>query len=325
MEGPRRARLPDGRRWHFHHGPIDLVIEAFGEPGETRIACDQAWECFDSLLHGIVDELRILREAVRDRPPEVQGTVPGRMLAAVWPHRGCFVTPMAAVAGAVADEVLEAMVAGRRLERAYVNNGGDIAIYLAPEQKFDTGIVTHPIATCVDGAVTITADMPVRGIATSGRSGRSLSFGIADSVTVLACDAAAADVAATLIGNAIDIDCPGIERLPAVELDPDSDLGDRLVTTGVGQLDAGSVATALEHGVQRAEGMRLSGLIESALLSLSGQLRSVSSLFPEDDWVSHRATEARRTAKDVILRGSWRPSHLAGGSFGPWKTDPASG
>ncbi len=278
MEGPSRARLPDGRRRHFQHGPIDLVLEAFGESRETQFAYEQAWDRFCDLLGDLVEEIQTLRTPVRDRLPEVRGTTAGRMLAAIWPHRRVFVTPMAAVAGAVADEVLEAMVAGRRLERAYVNNGGDIAIYLAPDQKLDTGIVTSAIAPSVDGAVTIAADMAVRGIATSGRSGRSFSLGVADAVTVLARDAAAADVAATLIGNAIDVDHPGVERVPAVDLDPDSDLGDRLVTVRVGPLDEGSVAVALGRGVRRAEEMRRSRLIEAALLSLSGQVRCVSAL-----------------------------------------------
>ncbi len=37
---------------------------------------------------------------------------------------------MAAVAGAVADHILAAMIAGRRLAKAYVNDGGDIALHL---------------------------------------------------------------------------------------------------------------------------------------------------------------------------------------------------
>ncbi len=276
MEGPLRARLPDGRRRHFQHGPIDLVLEAFGESVEAEFAYEQAWDRFEDLLDGLVEEIQTLRMPLGDSLPEVGGTTAARMVAAVWPHRSVFVTPMAAVAGAVADEAMEAMVAGRRLERAYVNDGGDIAIYLAPDQKFDTGIVTAAVAASVDGAVTITTDMPVRGIATSGRSGRSLSLGVADAVTVLARDAAAADVGATLIGNAIHVDHPGVERVPAVDLDPDSDLGDLLVTVRVGPLDASSVAVALERGVRRAEEMRMSGLIEAALLSLAGQVRSVS-------------------------------------------------
>jgi hypothetical protein len=182
---------------------------------------------------------------------------------------------MAAVAGAVADEVLEALVADRSLERAYVNNGGDIALFLSPGQRFETGLVTQPSSPTLDGAMTITSDMPIRGIATSGRGGRSLSLGIADSVTVLAKNAAAADVAATLIGNAVNVEHPAIDRVPARELDPDSDLGDRLVTVSVGAVGESELEEALDRGTERAEAMRLSGRIEAARLSLSGQRREV--------------------------------------------------
>jgi hypothetical protein len=41
MSGARSARLPDGRL-HLQHGPIDLVIEAFGAPDEVVRAYDQA-------------------------------------------------------------------------------------------------------------------------------------------------------------------------------------------------------------------------------------------------------------------------------------------
>ena len=90
----------------------------------------------------------------------------------------------------------------------------------------------------INGRVRLDAASGVGGIATSGARGRSFSLGIADSVTVLARDAATADVAATLIANAVNIDSPAIRRRPARELDPDSDLRDLPVTVSVGALDA---------------------------------------------------------------------------------------
>ncbi len=275
MQGPQRAKLRDGRRWHYQHGPIDLILEAFGEAKEVEAGHAQAWQCFETILPSLVEELPILRRQVEEQPPQVEEPTAKRMVAAVSPHRHVFVTPMAAVAGAVADEVLEALVANRNIERAYVNNGGDIALFLSPGQRFETGLVTQPLSPTLDGAVTITSDMPIRGIATSGRGGRSLSLGIADSVTVLAENAAAADVAATLIGNALNVEHPAIDRVPAVEPDPDSDLGDRLVTVAVGALGDGEIEEALGRGAERAEAMRLSGMIEAARLSFAGRRREV--------------------------------------------------
>src|SRR5581483_1286942 len=106
------------------------------------------------------------------------------------------------------------------------------------------------------------------GIATSGCHGRSFSLGIADSVTILARDAATADVAATLVGNAVNIEAPGIVRRPARDLDPDSDLGGRLVTVEVPPLMPAQIDTALAAGRARAVDYRRRGLIAAAAITL---------------------------------------------------------
>jgi ApbE superfamily uncharacterized protein (UPF0280 family) len=183
---------------------------------------------------------------------------------------------MAAVAGAVADHVLAAMLARRDLAKAYVNDGGDIAFHLSSGEKLTCGMVGNLRAPALDGTVTLTADMPVRGIATSGAAtkgsgGRSFSLGIADAVTVLADNAAAADAAATMIANAVDL--PGhraIRRVPASEIDPDSDLGDRPVTLQVGRLFESDIRAALQAGMAKAETLRQAGLIYGAVLLLRG-------------------------------------------------------
>ena len=215
----------------------------------------------------------MLRRPIDGADSALKGPVARRMHEVCRPHASIFVTPMAAVAGAVADAVLAAMVAGRRLERAYVNDGGDIALYLAPGQSFTAGIVTLGESPALDGVSRIAAESPVRGVATSGWRGRSFSLGIADSVTVLAESAAEADVAATLIANAVDIDDPAVLRLPASELSPDSELGSRPVTVDVGPLSPLQVERALEAGTGVARDMVARGLIVQALLSLQGHTR----------------------------------------------------
>ncbi|MDP6121869.1 MAG: UPF0280 family protein [Rhodospirillales bacterium] len=272
---PVRAVLGDGRRRHFQHGPIDLVIEAFGSSGEVACAYEQAWTRFQSILGELAGELPRLRAPVTDAGAALSGTVARRMVRAAAPHRSVFVTPMAAVAGAVADEVLVALVAGRALGKAYVNNGGDIALFLAPGATFRTGIVTLGAVPSLDGLTEIGAESDVRGLATSGWRGRSLSLGIADSVTALAASAAQADAAATLIANAVDAADPSIRRQPASSLDPDNDLGERLVTVEVGRLAPSMVDHALGRGAEVAEAMRTAGLIAGALLSLGDKSRSV--------------------------------------------------
>ncbi len=262
------ARFPDGRL-HLQHGPIDLIIEAFGAREEVEAAYQQAIDRFGDILPTLVRELPTLRQPVGDAYPLLQGPVARRMAEAVWPHRAVFITPMAAVAGAVADEMLQAMLVGRTLDKAYVNDGGDIAIHLSPGHSLRAGI----FAEALDGAVTLTHDRPVRGIATSGRGGRSFSLGIADAATVLARTAAAADAAATLIANAVNIDHPAVERQPACELDPGSDLGDRPVTVAVGDLPRDAIDEALDRGLVEARRLRSLGLVEGAALSLRGHWR----------------------------------------------------
>jgi uncharacterized protein len=274
------ARLLPGGRLHLQHGPIDLVIEAFGEKDEVTLAYRQAWLRFQDILATLVDELPLLRRAVDDGHPGVDGPVARRMVTACRPHAGVFMTPMAAVAGAVADEILAALLIGRSLAKAYVNNGGDIALHLAPGESLAAGVVGNADCPSLDGVATITAAMPVRGIATSGWRGRSFSLGIADAATVLAGDAAAADAAATLVANAIDLDHPAIERRRARDLDETSDLGEHLVTTAVGRLLPEEAARALGGGVTCAEAMRRAGLIHGAVLVLQRQIRVVGDVAP---------------------------------------------
>lgn len=273
MSGPQIAMLPDGRRLHFNHGPIDLVIEAFGTPDEVAAACRQAAMRFPDILPTLVDELAMLRAPVAAPRWRPQGPVAQRMVAACWPHRRVFVTPMAAVAGSVADEMLAALCAGRALDKAYVNNGGDIAFHLSPGASLTAGLVADYRLPRIDATCALRFEQPARGIATSGWQGRSFSLGVADSVTVLADDAATADVAATLVANAVDVGHPAVKRVKARDIDPDSDLGDRLVTADVGALDDGSISAALDAGLAAADAMARGGLIRAAVLVLQGRFR----------------------------------------------------
>ena len=267
MNGPVASILPDRQRLHLQHGPIDLVIGADGDDRKRAFAAAQAR--FETILQELVDELPLLRNVPGSDVP--QGDVARRMYRAVLPHsRTEFATTMAAVAGAVADEVLAAMCGNADLDRAYVNNGGDIAIYLSPGNAFRLAIAGLDHRDL--GRIQVNSDDNIRGIATSGRGGRSLSMGIADSVTVLAATGAAADVAATLIANAVDLpDHPAVQRTPANQVDPDSDLGGRLVVTDCGSLSSGDVATALNRGADIARRMKIARLISGAALFLQGR------------------------------------------------------
>ncbi|MER8444372.1 UPF0280 family protein [Mesorhizobium sp. M1066] len=273
MQGPQAHWLQDGKRLHLNHGPIDLIVEVFGEAGECRQAYEQAIARFQTILMELVEELPELRlPAFFLAPRTFAGPTARRMEAAVMPLAECFITPMAAVAGSVADEMLAALLAGRKLDRAYVNNGGDCAIHIGRGQSM--GLAVAGTGNGMADRITIRAEDGVRGVATSGWRGRSFSLGIADAVTVLARTGAEADAAATLIANAVDLPGnPAIRRISAHELSPDSDLGSLLVTQDVGTLAPGEVAQALDNGLAVAEDFRRRGLIAGSALFLGGEAR----------------------------------------------------
>jgi ApbE superfamily uncharacterized protein (UPF0280 family) len=275
MFAPAHVQALTGGRLHLSHGPIDIVLKAWGGSEARRAAYARAGTRFASILPELCDELAQLRTPLSAQPV-LEGPVARRMLEACLPFRGTFLTPMAAVAGAVADELMAHMLEAAGLQRVFVNNGGDIAIFLAPGQALEVGIAgefSRGNVPALNGRLRLVAGMGVGGIATSGARGRSFSLGIADSVTVLGRTAAAADAAATLIANAVNVKSSAVSRRPARALDPDSDLGDRLVTVAVGALSAAEITSALEAGLARASSYRRQGLIIDAALMLAGETR----------------------------------------------------
>lgn len=284
---PQIGWLADGRRLHLQDGPIDLIVEARGAEAMVRVAYEAAVHRFTGLLDELCAELPELRKPARPDVCVLNGIVARRMHDAVSPFAADhFITPMAAVAGSVAEEILGVMTQAADLDRAYVNNGGDIALHLAKGEHFTVGLVNRPDTPALIGTTVITAGEPTRGVATSGWRGRSFSRGIGDAVTVLARTAAQADAAATIIANSIDLPGhPAVVRCPAVDIQPDSDLGERLVTRDVGHLSSNDIAVALKAGADCARLLLAAGLIDGAALHLQGEtcvvaLRIVDGLAP---------------------------------------------
>lgn len=280
----QRTQLPDGR-WHFQHGPMDIVLDADGDTAAVAQAHARAWERFGSILQELVAELPLLRAPV-GASCSLQGPIARRMWQACYPYRDSFITPMAAVAGAVAQELI-ASYAERGVRRAWVNNGGDIALHLAAGESLRVGIFADlarlDLAQILDGLRTdgqfeITQALPVRGVATSGWRGRSFSLGIADSVTVLARTAAQADAAATMIANAVNVEDPRIVRRAACKLKDDTDLGTLQVTVEVPPLAPQCVQRALQNGLRCAQRLQANGLIGSAALICQNQTLTTDAL-----------------------------------------------
>lgn len=292
----QRTQLPDGR-WHFQHGPMDIVLDACGEAPALAAAHAQAWERFSGILQELVHELPRLRTPVGAACP-LLGPVARRMWQACHPYKNSFITPMAAVAGAVAQELIDCY-AQDGIRRAWINNGGDIALHLAPKESLRIGLFADlarlDLAQILgglrtDGQFEVCHAMPVRGVATSGWRGRSFSLGIADSVTVLAGTAAQADAAATVIANAVNLDDERIVRRAACELKDDSDLGALPVTVDVPPLEPQCVQRALQSGLRCAQRLQASGLIWSAALICQNQILTT-------DTASLQRLPQRRTHK----------------------------
>jgi len=304
----------DGHRWHWHHGPIDVVAEAHGEAAVVAAAHEAAWQRFESLLDELVSELPLLRQPIGAAHGlhDLHGPVARRMWQACAPFSAGFITPMAAVAGAVAQELI-ACYQRAGIERAWVNNGGDIALHLAPGASARVGVfadlanfdVRDALAPGrelpVDGAFVLQADMPVRGVATSGWRGRSFSLGIADSVTVLAETAAEADAAATVIANAVDVVDAAITRRPARDCKDQSDLGDIPVTVDVGPLSPAQVRRALDAGAARALALQREGRIWSAVMVCQGQWQVVDPLCSSAKGADRLASSAARHAVGSVF------------------------
>ncbi len=191
--GACAALSRDGRRLHLQHGPIDVMIEAEGGHDQRRQAYSAAVHFFADVLATLAGELCELRAEISASHPGLKGDIARAMWSACAPFASDRITPMASVAGAVADAILSVMCDAADLSKAWVNNGGDIAFHRRAGIGF---LWSDPACRGPRRRGAITAHDRPRGIASSGcatfgRGGRSFSLGIADCVTVLADNARA--------------------------------------------------------------------------------------------------------------------------------------
>ena len=268
----------EDHRLHLQEGPINLILDVDAFKGIREHLFISAKKRLNTVLRELVLELDLLKLPWKIHSPVPKGEIAQRMFYAV-SGLDIFVTPMAGVAGAVADEILDVMRKTveksdyylDNVKRMYVNNGGDLSFWLKNGSSFSVGVIDNIETPELNTKVSLHHDSPVRGIATSGWRGRSQSLGIADAVTVLAKSAVEADVAATLIANDVNIEYPGIEKRPASELKDDSDLGSIPVTVDVPSLPDFMVCEALKKGAKTARKFINMGIIETAYLSLQKQ------------------------------------------------------
>ncbi len=263
-------RFADGRV-RINIGPSSLIIKVKkdGRP-DSRLA-SRAEGFLEDLLARLSPYEGIYKadaRCLRENPclPKVLN----RMISATRKLSPAFITPLAAVAGAVADEVLAYLVR-QGAEWAYVDNGGDVALHPSIEAPIRIGLAKAMGRRESAAFVEVSASSHVRGIATSGMGGRSLTMGIASAASALAWSAAEADAAATLIANATYIDHPAVVTLPAEDVEPGTDLQGRRVVTAVGTLPRDSLEKALGQALEFAEAMIGQGLIAGSAITVQGR------------------------------------------------------
>lgn len=203
-------------------------------------------------------------------PLHNDASIPLNMVKSVLAFAEPDLTPMAAVAGSMADAVADWLF-NRGMTRVIVDNGGDIAIRLSGSETARVGIRTDINCPVISHVMVLDARHASWGVNTSGLGGRSLTRGIASAVTVLAESSSMADAAATALANACFVEDEGIMQVPAEKLDPGTDIPGIPVTVQVGNLKPDTVTRSLESSLTKAEAYVKQGLIHGALIAAGGR------------------------------------------------------
>lgn len=246
------------------YGPVQMSIQIKSPDKATELAEAGA-------KHAVVllTQLAQYKHIAKKRQADIDDTekypsVLRRMIEAVRLSGDTELTPMAAVAGAMADLTAEWLIA-QGATKAIINNGGDIAIRLIGKEHTSVGIVPA-LGMFPTHMIRVNAGTAVGGITTSGLGGRSFTKGIATAAVVAAPTAAFADACSTSLGNSTFANHANIKRILAEILDPDTDIAGHWVVTEVGDLPSAVVQEALYNGKQRAERLYQSGLIQGAAI-----------------------------------------------------------
>ncbi len=242
---------------------IDARISGERNPGIEKLAAQRAID-FLRQVSGERHKLN-LPATVIDQEPESQ--VVREMWNSCRKIMSTDLTPMAAVAGSIADATADFLTAVGATT-SIVNNGGDIALRLMDETRITIGIRSDIASPTVDYKLSVSRTDGVGGVCTSGLGGRSMTRGIASSAVIFASRCSTADAAATEIANHTCIKSPKISRTLARKLDPDSDIGDLDVTEGYEELSDEEIENALNNGLVRAKSLIENGLILGVFLKV---------------------------------------------------------
>jgi ApbE superfamily uncharacterized protein (UPF0280 family) len=248
-------------------GPMRLAIRAWQNSRPQITLCRQAAQASFAYLEAVAKDKTVLSDFAGNIRSLPENALAQRMIDSVRAIGDIDLTPMAAVAGTIADAVADWLF-DRGPTKVIVDNGGDIAIRLAADETATVGI--RPQINCLDiSHIALLDDRSSSwGVTTSGRGGRSFTRGIASAVTVIAENASIADAAATAIANACFVEDSSIVQIPAERMDPRTDLKGINVTAEVGALNPVKKMQALKMALSKADALCRKERIVGALIAL---------------------------------------------------------
>lgn len=247
--------LEDGRAL-VDYGPVTMSISA-KKLGKNNVeaaikGAKKVIEAFDELVEYLaVAKLRIDEIDIDqfDNYPRVLKL----MIESVKSLNNDEFTPMAAVAGTMSDIARQEIFENTDVDYVVVNNGGDISFYKSKESDlFKVGVISDISNKKISHALEIKTDSNVRGIATSGFGGRSLTRGVSSAVTIIAENSRLADAAATEIANNTYIDSYNVEVCLAEEIDYDTDIKGLTVVKNIGVLSEEEIDKSISLGINKA-------------------------------------------------------------------------
>jgi hypothetical protein len=248
-------------------GPMRLAIRAWQDNRPQIALCRQAAEASFAYLEAVAKHRVVLSDFVRNIRDLPENGLAQRMIESVRAIGDMDLTPMAAVAGTIADGVADWLF-GRGPTKVVVDNGGDIAIRLAAGETATVGIRPQINGSDISHIAYLDERRLSWGVTTSGRGGRSFTRGIASAVTVIAENASIADAAATAIANACIVAASNIVQIPAEQIDPNTDLKGVAVTIDVGPLSVDKKIQAVQTALSKADILCRQKCIVGALIAL---------------------------------------------------------
>ena len=252
------------------HGPVYLKIrtESAGQP--VHEAAVQGAQAAITALEEVARFLDVAKG--EDQGSALASDYPAvlrRMISAVRAVGDSTLTPLAAVAGAIADVAAEASVR-QGANKVVVDNGGDIAIRIKGSESVTVGIVTDSSHDSCSYKVRIDASSGIKGVATSGLGGRGFTKGIASAAVALCSSGALADACATYLANAATIEHAAIQRCLAEQIDPNTDIRGHKVVLEVGHLPEEACRQALATCVSEIDRLIRKGILLGALIAVRG-------------------------------------------------------